>query len=31
MDSRNLRIRIKVDDGISKNCNHILRHKHPFQ
>jgi hypothetical protein len=31
MDSRNVRIRIKVDDGISKKGNHILGHKQPFQ
>jgi hypothetical protein len=31
MDSRNVRIRIKIDDGISKKGNHILGNKQPFQ
>jgi hypothetical protein len=31
MDSRNVRIRIKIDDGISKKGNYILGHKQPFQ
>jgi hypothetical protein len=31
MDSSNVRIRIKIDDEISKKGNHILGHKQPFQ
>jgi hypothetical protein len=31
MDSHDVRIRIKIDDGISKKGNHILGHKQPFQ
>jgi hypothetical protein len=31
MDNRDVRIRIKIDDGISKKGNHILGHKQPFQ
>jgi hypothetical protein len=31
MDSRDVRIRIKIDDGIRKKGNHILGHKQPFQ
>jgi hypothetical protein len=30
MDSRDVRIRIKIDDGIRKKGNHILGHKQPF-
>jgi hypothetical protein len=31
MDSRDVRIRIEIDNGISKKGNHILGHKQLFQ